>query len=224
MGVAHRATGGWWRRTGPPRATARGARGVGRAAAWAARRDSVQRAVSAAWAARDRSDAAAAGSAPASRLVASHQEVAVWVGDGSAVGAGSALGSPAAASPRPTRSPAGPAARRRRPRIWYSGPCLRGSAYSLGFSVQYVPDVVPYHDAPPQSGSNGSPSAPSYEVEPSVALFGGRSAVPSRSPAADGPAPSAAPAPSAPPAPPGRGRDREPGRVPLPRARRPRSP
>ena len=52
---------------------------------------------------------------------------------------------------------------------WYSGPCLRGSAYSFGLIVQYVPDVVPYHDAPPQSGSNGSLSASSYDVDPSVA-------------------------------------------------------
>ena len=55
-------------------------------------------------------------------------------------------------------------------RAWYSGPCLRGSAYSFGLSVQYVPLVVPYQLAPRQSGSNG-PSTPSYEVDPSVALF-----------------------------------------------------
>ena len=61
-----------------------------------------------------------------------------------------------------------------RARAWYSGPCLRGSAYSFGLSVQYVPDVVPYHDAPPQSGSNVSGSTSSYDVEPSVAFFGRR--------------------------------------------------
>ena len=48
------------------------------------------------------------------------------------------------------------APRSRRARAWYSGPCLRGSAYSFGFIVQYVPLVVPYQLAPPQSGSNGS--------------------------------------------------------------------
>lgn len=59
----------------------------------------------------------------------------------------------------------------RRARAWYSGPCFRGSAYSLGLIVQYVPDVVPYHEAPPQSGENASGSTSSYEVEPSVAFF-----------------------------------------------------
>ena len=41
-----------------------------------------------------------------------------------------------------------PAGRRsaaaRRARAWYSGPCLRGSAYSFGLIVQYVPLDVPY--------------------------------------------------------------------------------
>ena len=60
----------------------------------------------------------------------------------------------------------------RRARAWYSGPCLRGSAYSFGFTVQYVPLVVPYQLAPPQSGSNGPTSAPSYDVDPSVRLVG----------------------------------------------------
>ena len=36
----------------------------------------------------------------------------------------------------------------RRARAWYSGPCLRGSAYSLGLVVQYVPLEVPYQLAP----------------------------------------------------------------------------
>ena len=37
---------------------------------------------------------------------------------------------------------------RRRARRWYSGPCLRGSAYSFGLSVQYVPLDVPYQVPP----------------------------------------------------------------------------
>ena len=104
------------------------------------------------------------------------------VGRAAAVAAGRLAGSPsavAAAPRRPAPSVAGagspPRARAaRRARAWYSGPCLRGSAYSFGLSVQYVPLVVPYQLAPPQSGSNGSSSAPSYDVEPSVALFGAR--------------------------------------------------
>lgn len=47
----------------------------------------------------------------------------------------------------------------RRARAWYSGPCFRGSAYSRGFSVQYVPDDGPYQLAPPQSGSRPSPAS-----------------------------------------------------------------
>ena len=82
----------------------------------------------------------------------------MWVG---APGRGD--GSAPAGSP-----PFAPAARRAR--AWYSGPCLRGSAYSFGLIVQYVPLVVPYQLAPPQSGSNGPASAPSYDVDPSVAL------------------------------------------------------
>ena len=46
-----------------------------------------------------------------------------------------------------------PGSAARRARAWYSGPCLRGSAYSLGLMVQYVPLVVPYQLAPLQSGS-----------------------------------------------------------------------
>ncbi len=56
----------------------------------------------------------------------------------------------------PVSALAGPAARAaRRALAWYSGPCLRGSAYSFGLIVQYVPLVVPYQLAPTQSGSNG---------------------------------------------------------------------
>ena len=60
---------------------------------------------------------------------------------------------PQGAGSRHRRLPA-PAARRAR--AWYSGPCLRGSAYSRGLSVQYVPDVGPYQAPPSQSGSSGS--------------------------------------------------------------------
>ena len=72
--------------------------------------------------------------------------------------AGSAGGRPRTprrpgSAPRPGPRPRARAARRAR--AWYSGPCLRGSAYSFGLSVQYVPLVVPYQLAPPQSGSNG---------------------------------------------------------------------
>ena len=81
---------------------------------------------------------------------------------------------PASAGRRSSAATRRPAVRARaaarRARAWYSGPCLRGSAYSFGLIVQYVPLVVPYQLAPPQSGSNGPASAPSYEVEPSVAL------------------------------------------------------
>ena len=88
----------------------------------------------------------------------------------SAAGARSPAVSPCGlARPRPRNAARPPAARRAR--AWYSGPCLRGSAYSLGLIVQYVPLVVPYQLAPPQSGSNGPASAPSYDVEPSVALL-----------------------------------------------------
>ena len=43
---------------------------------------------------------------------------------------------------------AAPSSAARLARAWYSGPCLRGSAYSFGLSVQYVPLVVPYQLAP----------------------------------------------------------------------------
>ncbi len=134
----------------------------------------------------------------------------MWVGWGGTPGA-SAAGSGAASveasggvgvGPGSSRSsgtsPRAAAAAARRARAWYSGPCLRGSAYSLGLSVQYVPEVVPYHDAPPQSGSNGSASAPSYDVEPRVALLVGR---PSPFPLPPPPAcdPSPPPDPGAPP-------------------------
>ena len=102
---------------------------------------------------------------PAYPPVASHQDEVVWVGGGdwrAAAGSGpmspSMLGSgggsfgPSAGPRRPTAVRGSAPARRAR--AWYSGPCLRGSAYSLGLIVQYVPDVVPYQDAPPQSGSN----------------------------------------------------------------------
>jgi hypothetical protein len=97
----------------------------------------------------------------------------------------------------------------RRALAWYSGPCLRGSAYSLGLIVQYVPLVWPYHEAPDHSGSNGSWSTPSYEVDPGVArrLASARRCL--RSPAVS----SAAPAPGAPGAPPAPA----PPRVPVPR-------
>src|SRR5215212_6298225 len=65
-------------------------------------------------------------------------------------------------------------ARDRRARAWYSGPCLRGSAYSFGLIVQYVPLDAPYQVPPDHSGSNGSSSATSYVVEPGVARFDGR--------------------------------------------------
>ena len=55
----------------------------------------------------------------------------------------------------------------RRPRARYSGPCLRGSAYSRGFTVQYVPESAPTHAAPSQTGS--SSAAPSYVVDPGCA-------------------------------------------------------
>ena len=57
----------------------------------------------------------------------------------------------------------------RRARCWYSGPCLRGSAYSRGLTIQYSPLEGPYHEAPLQVGSLTS-RASSYEVEPIVAL------------------------------------------------------
>ena len=91
----------------------------------------------------------------------------------------------------------------RRARRWYSGPCLRGSAYSFGLIVQYVPLEAPYQVAPVQPGSNGSSSAASYEVEPGVARFEGRRRAPARRPAVGSPArPGLEPVPLAlPPAP-----------------------
>src|SRR4029077_15056552 len=119
------------------------------------------------------------GSGPVAPVVDSHQELVVWVGLavgwGSVSGAADAWGSGPAGSLWSAASGGGkacPATGRvaRRARAWYSGPCLRGSAYSFGLRVQYVPLVVPYQLAPRQSGSNG-PSTPSYEVDPSVALL-----------------------------------------------------
>ncbi len=80
--------------------------------------------------------------------------------DADAAGSSAAVASLAAVSPGVGGVPARPAAARRA-RAWYSGPCLRGSAYSFGLMVQYVPLVVPYQLAPPQSGSNWLASAPS---------------------------------------------------------------
>ena len=136
-----------------------------------------------AWAAAGAGPGSGPGSAPRP-AVESHHEVVVWVGRAAApmgsAGASSDGGSGSSAGSRLGGSggfgplPGGHGRAARRARAWYSGPCLRGSAYSLGLSVQYVPLVVPYQLAPPQSGSNG-PSTPSYEVEPRVAFFGGRS-------------------------------------------------
>jgi hypothetical protein len=53
--------------------------------------------------------------------------------------------------------------------------------------VQYVPDVVPYQDAPPQSGVKAFGSTSSYEVEPSVAFLRRRSAEPVDPVEAEGP-------------------------------------
>ena len=73
---------------------------------------------------------------------------------------------------------AGPPSRRRRPRswaarrarAWYSGPCLRGSAYSRGLIVQYVPDDGPYHAPPSHSGSSGVSAPRRRSSSPGVAL------------------------------------------------------
>lgn len=73
------------------------------------------------------------------------------------MGSATASGSAAAAA----RAACSALAASRRPRAWYSGPCLRGSANSFGLRVQYVPDEPPYQLAPSHSGSNGSRSAPS---------------------------------------------------------------
>ena len=111
------------------------------------------------------------GSGPVAPAVDSHQELVVWVGGapGSpepvASSGGSRSGAPAAVSVSPGTGSASAAPENRdrvarRARAWYSGPCLRGSAYSFGLSVQYVPLVVPYQLAPRQSGSKG-PSTPS---------------------------------------------------------------
>ena len=148
--------------------------------------------------------AAGSGAGPVAPAVDSHHELVVWVGRAgpSAAGAGGGLGSTGSSGVALSGVSAVPVVRAcvaRRARAWYSGPCLRGSAYSLGFSVQYVPLVVPYQLAPRQSGSNG-PSTPSYEVEPSVALFRLRS----RGPRGGAPgAPSPVPEPVPEPVPPG---------------------
>ena len=139
----------------PPRSAAAGAARRGRRPpAHGARRSRGQR--------RPRGPgepAAGAGGAPVpaalptagpsvSSVVPCHHEVAVWVG-----GTGRTRRCPAPARPpgsaarrrpgrrRSTVSAAGGASSRigrrpRRARAWYSGPCLRGSAYSLGLSVQ----------------------------------------------------------------------------------------
>ena len=44
----------------------------------------------------------------------------------------------------------------RRARAWYSGPCLRGSAYSRGLIVQYVPEAGPYQPRPATPGRAAS--------------------------------------------------------------------
>ena len=101
-----------------------------------------------------------------------------WCASGGRRDRGRAARRPLRPGRRRAPGPAGPAppdrqhaiGLARRARAWYSGPCLRGSAYSFGLSVQYVPLVVPYQLAPRQSGSNG-PSAPSYDVDPRVALL-----------------------------------------------------
>src|SRR5436190_16964359 len=127
----------------------------------------------------------ASGSAPRP-AVDSHQDVVVCVGraagptgsagggptgsagGGSAGAAGSAAVS-AAGTLRSTGLPGGHGRAGRRARAWYSGPCLRGSAYSFGLSVQYVPLVVPYQLAPRQSDRkstrlNSSHTVISYAV------------------------------------------------------------
>ena len=96
-------------------------------------------------------------------------------GSSSGASAGSSSGASAGSSSR-TQPPDA----ERRARRWYSGPCLRGSAYSFGLIVQYVPLEAPYHVAPVQPGSKGSSSAASYEVEPGVARFDGRRRPPVR--------------------------------------------
>ena len=80
---------------------------------------------------------------------------------------GGSVGCPFSSRIQPSRD------RARRARAWYYGPCLRGSAYSFGLIVQYVPLDAPDHVAPVQPGSNGSWSAPSYDVEPGVAVVAG---------------------------------------------------
>ena len=103
-------------------------------------------------------------------------------------------GAAAGSSGRPSRD--------RRARAWYSGPCLRGSAYSRGLIVQYVPLDAPYHVAPLQPGSKGSSSAPSYEVEPGVAARAGPRRLDGRRGRPDGESGSAGPGRAAPPGPP----------------------
>src|SRR5690349_12105369 len=87
-----------------------------------------------------------------------------------------ALASSVASSVASSLAPASPTPRvARRARAWYSGPCFRGSAYSRGLIVQYVPEDGPYHAPPSQSGSSGS-AASSYVVEPGLAVLGPRRA------------------------------------------------
>ena len=85
------------------------------------------------------------GGTPAGPAVERHHDDVVWVGAGPpAAACPVALASPsedgpgAAASgpddPSPAAEPRPAAARRAR--AWYSGPCLRGSAYSFGLRVQ----------------------------------------------------------------------------------------
>ena len=124
-------------------------------------------------ASRPRSPAAANGSpavpgrrpasGPAGPAVESHHDDVVWVGPAGRPAVAGSPGSPGSPGASGGASASGPgtdgsaprARAARRARAWYSGPCLRGSAYSFGLSVQYVPLVVPYQLAPPQSGSNG---------------------------------------------------------------------
>ena len=106
-----------------------------------------------------------AGSAPAHR----RRRRGRRVGPRSGVGGSPVRGAAASAT----------AAAARRARAWYSGPCLRGSAYSFGLIVQYVPLVVPYQLAPPQSGSNGlrrRRRTRSSRASPCSAAVGGRDA------------------------------------------------
>ena len=72
---------------------------------------------------------------------------------------GSGLRSGLGARRRPVRARSWAHSTRRRARARYSGPCLRGSAYSFGLTVQCVPEVVPYHVPPLHSGSQSTASS-----------------------------------------------------------------